>query len=272
MKVIRKINTSAAIALDSDGSEIIILGKGVGFPKVPYELDDLSIIERKFYEVDYRNIDSIKSLPTSVLIASDEICKEAEKELNTKLNNNLPFTLADHLYFAIERLKDGIDLTGAIAYDIKHLYPKEYSLGLKGLGIFKKIAKVQLPKTEAISIAMHLINAEAKVDDIGSIMKFAKIINEIDEIIEAQLCVKLNKDSYEYSRYITHIRYLITRLSKGEYIKSKNKMILSSFVKEQPNICECVNEIANYLEGTWDLKCNDDEKLYMVIHINRVCP
>ena len=38
MKIIKKINTSAALALDSAGREIIVLGKGIGFPKVPYEL------------------------------------------------------------------------------------------------------------------------------------------------------------------------------------------------------------------------------------------
>ena len=48
MKIIKKINTSAAIALDSMGREIVVFGKGIGFPAVPYELEDLSLIERTF--------------------------------------------------------------------------------------------------------------------------------------------------------------------------------------------------------------------------------
>ena len=44
MKIIKKINTSAAIALDSFGKEIVVFGKGIGFPSVPYELEDLSLI------------------------------------------------------------------------------------------------------------------------------------------------------------------------------------------------------------------------------------
>ena len=52
MKITKKINTSAALALDSTGREVVVLGKGIGFPPVPYELNDLSKIERTFYDVD----------------------------------------------------------------------------------------------------------------------------------------------------------------------------------------------------------------------------
>lgn len=42
MKIIRQINNNAALALDGNGKELVVLGRGVGFPKMPYELTDLS--------------------------------------------------------------------------------------------------------------------------------------------------------------------------------------------------------------------------------------
>ena len=51
MKIIRQINNNAALALDGNGKELVVLGRGVGFPKMPYELTDLSRIERTFYDV-----------------------------------------------------------------------------------------------------------------------------------------------------------------------------------------------------------------------------
>ena len=86
MKVIRKINTSAAVALDSAGKEVIILGKGVGFPEMPYDLTDLSRVERTFYDIDPRYRDMIGSLRTEILLASAEIAEEAEIQLNAQLN------------------------------------------------------------------------------------------------------------------------------------------------------------------------------------------
>ena len=44
MKIIRQINNNAALALDGNGKELVVLGRGVGFPKMPYELTDLSRI------------------------------------------------------------------------------------------------------------------------------------------------------------------------------------------------------------------------------------
>lgn len=42
MKIIKQINNNAALALDGNGKELVVLGRGVGFPKMPYELTDLS--------------------------------------------------------------------------------------------------------------------------------------------------------------------------------------------------------------------------------------
>ena len=35
MKIIRQINNNAALALDGNGKELVVLGRGVGFPKMP---------------------------------------------------------------------------------------------------------------------------------------------------------------------------------------------------------------------------------------------
>ena len=42
MKVIKKINNNVAVCIDNDGHELIAFGKGIGFPKIPYELTDLN--------------------------------------------------------------------------------------------------------------------------------------------------------------------------------------------------------------------------------------
>lgn len=52
MRIIKKINNNVAVAVDSAGHELIVLGKGLGFPKMPYELNDLSRITRTFYDAD----------------------------------------------------------------------------------------------------------------------------------------------------------------------------------------------------------------------------
>lgn len=48
MKIIRRINNNAAVAQDKRGREMVVLGRGVGFGQLPYELTDMSVVYRTF--------------------------------------------------------------------------------------------------------------------------------------------------------------------------------------------------------------------------------
>ena len=115
MRIVRKINNSAAVAQDSRGKELIVIGKGIGFPAVPYELTDMSRIDRTFYDIDPRYFEMISTLPQEILLAVPTLQKDAQVVLNTTLNSNLPLTLADHLNFAVGAFRSGLNLTIPIA-------------------------------------------------------------------------------------------------------------------------------------------------------------
>lgn len=103
MKLLRKINNNAAVAQDKRGREMVVLGRGVGFHPMPYELTDLSVVYRTFYDVDPQYYEMLSSLPEEALMAAADIAEQAEIALQAELNPNLPFTLADHIAFAQER-------------------------------------------------------------------------------------------------------------------------------------------------------------------------
>lgn len=270
MKIIRKINTSAAIAVDSAGREIVVFGKGIGFPKVPYELDDLSKIERTFYGIDSMYQGVIASIPDTIVSAAAAISDSAEEELNMELNPNFPFTLADHLNFAVDRLKKGVDLTEAISYDIQYLYEKEYAIGQKALAIMYDMTGIRLPQSEAVNIALHIINNETGRDDATKVLRDARIVSEVDRIIEEKLNVTMDRDSYEYARYVKHLMYLVKRFESAEESEVKNGRMLKTLAKEYPDIYECAYRITQYFNTTWGWNCSSDETLYLMLHINRL--
>lgn len=160
MKIIKKINTSAAIALDSSGREIVVIGKGIGFPNVPYELEDLSKIERTFYDVKQSQQNLIANIPEEMITVCAKIVDEIEMSLDSELNENFVFTLADHFNFARERILHGLDLTNPISYDVKYMYPKENKLAEKALNILSDETGIILPESEAINVTLHIINAK----------------------------------------------------------------------------------------------------------------
>lgn len=165
MKLLRKINNNAAVAQDRRGREMVVLGRGVGFHPMPYELTDLSVVYRTFYDVDPQYYEMLASLPEEALLAAADITEQAEITLHTELNPNLPFTLADHIAFAQQREKQGIRMAAPLHYDVQHLYPREYELGLRALETVRLRTGSSLPRAEAVSIALHIVNAELEGSD-----------------------------------------------------------------------------------------------------------
>ena len=270
MKIVKAINNNAALALDQSGKELVVFGRGIGFRNVPYELTDLSRIERTFYDVNPQYFEIAGQLPQPILIASADIAEQAEFELDCELNPNLPFTLADHLNFAIERKKKGIRITTPLAYDIAHLYPREYALGQAALKTVFLKTGVRLPEDEAINVALHLINAETESGDMTATMTATEILTDVDRIISQHLGITLDMENFYYSRFTMHLRYLIQRMSDGEQLENMDVNMLRQIAQAYPDIYQCVQEIAAYFKRDWFWTCTDEELLYLMIHINRL--
>lgn len=270
MRLIRKLNNNAAVALDAMGREVVVLGRGVGFAPVPSELTDLSAITRTFYDVNPKYISTVSELPQDVILASADIVERAEIKLGVELNPNLPFSLADHISFAILRDSKGVQMAMPLAYDVKHLYPKEAELGVIALEIIRMRTGTRLPDSEAISIALHIVNAEMEGSDLGSMMVAMEIIEKINGIVESQLGIHMDRESYNYSRFAMHLQFLIQRLNAGHPVEDNSGEMLRDMMHEYPKIYACAIAVSSYLEREHHWRCSKDEILYLMLHINRV--
>lgn len=273
MKIVKKINNNVALALDAKERELVVFGKGIGFPPMPYELEDLSCVQRTFYDVNKKYFDLLRDVPEAIILAADDIADTAREELNCTLNANLTYALADHLNFAIQRSREGMELPTPLAYDIRHLYPQEYAIAKEGMHQLCKTLDVALPDSEIVSIAMHIITAENEVGDMHSTILTAKVISEITNLVEEHLVVQLDKDGFSYSRFAMHLRYLVQRMMHGKPFNTENSMdgIFAAMRKEYPEIYACVLEIDLFLRDTYGWVCSKEEQLYLIMHIQRVC-
>lgn len=67
MKLVKKINNNFAVAVDDNGEEVVVYGKGIGFQKMPCVLSDLSLISRSYYNVDPKYLSMIGSISPKTL-------------------------------------------------------------------------------------------------------------------------------------------------------------------------------------------------------------
>lgn len=129
MKAIKKINNNVAICVDGNHKELVAFGKGIGFPQMPYEIKDIAQISMTFYKIDSRFYQLIEEIPEEIFEVSALIVDQARTKLKSSLNPNLVVSLADHLQFAIMRLKKYKKLEMMFSYDVEQLYPVETSIG-----------------------------------------------------------------------------------------------------------------------------------------------
>ena len=262
MKLLRKINNNAAVAQDNRGREMVVLGRGVGFHPMPYELTDLSVVYRTFYDVDPQYYEILSNLPEDALLAAADITEQSEITLRTELNPNLPFTLADHIAFAQQREKQGIRMAAPLHYDVQHLYPREYELGLRALETVRLRTSSSLPRAEAVSIALHIVNAELEGSDLSSTLTAVEVLNEVTSAVEQELGIVLNRESYNYARF--------AMLSAGVAMEQGSGKMLDELSLEYPAIYHCACAVAQGIEQRHGWHCSRDEVLYLMMHIYRV--
>ena len=269
MKIKKNINNNVSLCIDNKGRELIAFGKGIGFIKPPYEVP-LDKIERTFYNIKETDLDLIASISTDVLEAAINITDSVERNLNITLMPSAALALADHIEFAIQRKRQHIVLALPVQEDIRQLYPDEVKEAYKALDIIKEYTGVRLRKDEAITIALHFIsNRIEKTFDTD--VNINKILKKITDIIEQTFTLRIDKESFDYSRFITHVNYLMKRVVKGAQSDSDNKEMFESMKKQYPLSYECVREINIVFLEELDRSLNDEELLYLMIHINRSC-
>lgn len=200
MKVIKNINNNVSLCLDSKGNEIVAFGKGLGFIKPPYEID-LKKVERTFYNLNPNFINMIQDISVEAFEIADKVMNYASIVLDCELNANLVFTLADHLNFAIKRHEQGVNLKLPIVTDIEQLFEQEIDVGRYALTLIQDRLQISLPKVEAAYIALNIINSEfnnmRKDGDIND-----KIIQDITVLIERNFNIKIDIESFSYSRFV----------------------------------------------------------------------
>ena len=252
MKVIKNINNNISLCLDSRNNEVVAFGKGIGFTKPPYDVP-LSKIDRTFYDVDEEQLAVLKRIPEDVLEAAAEIVDLANEKMDNQFRENVVFTLADHIDFAIQRYRKNINIKLPLFYEVRQLYPGESELGRQALDILKKRLKVSLPREEAAAIALHFVNYKAQADTAPDI-DYGSLIEQATDIVEQELNVTVDRDGFNYYRFVTHMHYMMKRTLDDTMIDSQNRELFESMKKEYPDIYSCAVKVAALIDQKLDRK------------------
>lgn len=271
MKVIKNINNNVSICIDDDGNELIAVSKGIGFKQTPYEIKDLSIIQKTYYNIDKNYFNLFSVIPSEYFDITNKILSFAKIRLDIALNPNIVMTLADHIQFMVNRYQKNLNINYSAFHDLKYSNPREYDIGRYGVKLINRYKNISLSSEEVYGIAFHFINSASKpvIDNKEKLSK--ELLEEVTRIIEEHFIIDIDYDDFNYSRFVTHINYLLRRGNKNKLIHTENIKLFKELIKEFPDTYDCVNKINEYFTKSMNWKLNEEEILYLVLHINRLC-
>ena len=276
MVTIKKVYKNNVILAfeNSSKKEVILTGCGIGFGKKPNDTIDDSKIEKKFVIQD-NNFESkvnklASEIPEEVFAVSSAIIEYAEKNLNTTLDEYIYISLTDHIYFALKRYKENLPIKNELLYELRRIHKKEYEIGKWAIEYINKTFNVNFLIDEAGFIAMHIINANYRESTNKSCL-IMNIINQILDIIKNYYSIEFIEDEINFDRLLTHLKFFAKRLiDKTESIDTNNNGLLEIVKVQYKESYDCVKQIKSFIEENYTYKVNDDEVLYLILHINRV--
>ncbi len=251
-------------------------GKGIAFKKRPgMEIDEMSIIKRLSLEGggEYSRFEQLLKdvYHWNIWNCHSEIINMAKLEFAKKFKDNVINTLSDHLYVAIKRCREGMTISNPLLWDIKNFYEIEYDIGLRALELIKNKFHIQLPNDEAGFIALHIVNVELDEDNMDHIFQVTKVIQEIMTIVKYHFHAEFDTSNVYYYRFITHLKFFTLRLLKDNQFNEDEENELLDVVKDK--YCtsyECVLKIKDFLEKKYNYTLQEDEIVYLTIHVHRV--
>ena len=274
MKIVKVINNNLIKSYDEQNNEVLVMGCGLGFKKLPGDMIDENLIERVYTCNDKTNsnqlIELLEKIPLEQIQVTNQIISFAKASLGKRLNKNVYITLADHINFALQRHDEGVTMRNALLWEIKKFYNHEFLVGKEALVMIENRLGVKLPEDEAGFIALHLVNA--LMDDISmqKTTDMTKMIDKIVSIIKYHFNLELDEYSIHYERFITHLKFFAQRIFSETIMSEQDTAFIEVLKKQYSKEYQCTMKVRDYIKQEYGCELTEDEMIYLTIHIKRI--
>ena len=254
MRVIKVLNNSLVLALNDEGQEIILMGKGIGFQKTigyklsPKEIDKVFVLKDR--ELSRRIIRLAAETDSIYFEMAKSVIDYAVENYHMKLMDHIYLALTDHLAFAAKRIRNGVILQNFYTLDMKKFNPREFQVG---------------------EYAFHFINAQYDNPSNSQNLIIAHAVSAVLDIVKYTLGLTYNEDSLSYSRYVTHIRLFVQRLvSHNQLPEDTSPLLYDQIAPVSQKEFACVDKIQIYVSEQFQAQITNQERLYLALHIHRI--
>ena len=265
-------NTLIAISMENN-QEYLLIGKGIGFGKKVSERFEIpENIECTVYSLHEQTergkaMDLIKGIEPVYLEIAGKVLAKSE-EVFGKIDKRILFPMADHIAFAVQRIRANEQISNPLTDDIRTLFHMEYKTAECVKDILWEMLQVEIDEHEIGYIALH-IHSAIEDENVALSMQIAMAVRECIRMIEEETGQTIDVMSLSYNRLMNHIRYMVARAIKGEKLKlNMNDYMSVKFPKSFWMATEVCKQLEKQLHRTSPL--DEVEIGYLAMHIERV--
>lgn len=273
MRITKIFNNNIVAVLSPSREELIVTGAGVGFRKQPGDLLDVDRVEKTFEVVEDsrdRFFHLLSGTDPVFIALADEIRKKAMEELAIDMNVRGLIGLTDHIAYAVERKRNGVEIPNLMLHEIQSLYPEEYRVGLWGLERIDAETAARMSEHEAGYIAMHLVNAGLG-DPKESIARIFQFTNGIVDIISEVFDRDLRTEEMALARLNSHLKFLAKRILQGNpHTLDAVEDFYDMFLAKDRRFKTVIRRTNGFLRRHFDYELSRQEAVYLMVHINKV--
>ena len=268
-RITKVLNHNAVLAVGESNNEYLLMAKGIGFARKISETIELpenaTIYSLQSEGERGSSAELAKRTDPDCLEIADFILNNAEKKFG-KVDRNILFPLADHIQFAIERMKRNEELKNSLNDDIRILYHEEYSVALTCMDMVKERCGIDLTEDEIGYIALH-VHSAIQNEKVSQAMLTAKLVRECADAITKRTGRKVEVTSLDYNRLMNHIRYMVIRMQNGEKLKLNMNEYMSI---KYPETFAIAQDVCEQMAKSMKLPFDSAETGYLAMHIERV--
>ena len=272
MQVSKVLNNNVIIADDPHYGEVVVIGKGIGFGRKESDPIESEAAEKMFILRSRREQEQYKQLLPQVderlIEVMDEALQHIRSRSGAELNEHIHVALTDHIGFALKRIEQGITFQNPFLYETKEIYPEEYKLAEYVVDLIEQRFGTSLGSDEVGFVALHIHSAMTN-RPIGEVKEHSQLIADLIDLIEQSLGGGLNRTSLDYSRLLTHLRFAIERVRRGEEVRSTDRLA-ELLGREYPEMYSLAWKLTKVMEKRLGLPVYKAEVSYLTVHLQRL--
>ncbi|TFD87091.1 PRD domain-containing protein [Cryobacterium lactosi] len=270
----RVYNNNVVLAVEGDSTEVVLLGKGIGFQRRPGESIDTSLADQRFMAEGLYRAPQLAGLlsdaPSEHIAIARTITELGHATLGLEPRQSLMIPVLDHLTFAVRRAHEGTHIDFPLRWEVAQLYPAEAALGRQVVALVNETLKVELQDDEWVAFALHFVNQQWTKGDFSKTVAMTETISRVFLRLSERWGRAVDENASSAARFVTHLRYVFARAASDTQLQTSRVDVLGAVKLAYPEAAEAAVDIGDLIGRAIKRVITNDEISYLALHTSRL--